>query len=94
MDFLVEGKKVVMTFSVQDVYQNTQFHKTHREFIQHVFKQHGYEVTKWNWDKDPDSSKWIHHPDGVQFMSSDRMVELYTEVHGIVGQNVRELHAT
>ena len=84
--------KVEVSFNHEDVYRNTANFKTHREYVQWLFKQKGYEVFKWNWDKDPDTGKWNSFPDGVEFEREDNTEkELRIVVRGTVGKNIRSL---
>lgn len=90
MDFVVDGKQVRMTFGVEDVYNNTANFENHRAYINHHFKAHGLEITKWNWDRNPDTGKWENFKDGVQFKSTDSQLDLRIEVIGTIGVNIKE----
>jgi len=86
-----DGDNVVMIFDVNDVYKNTAVFANHRDYIAHMFRLHGYEITKWNWDKNPENGKWEKYEDGLKFMSTDRQVDIAIEITGTVGKNIRRI---
>lgn len=88
------GAKVVVYFNQDDVFKHTCIFKTHREFVEYLFKKKGLQVTQWNWDKNPISGKWQRYADGIKFMACDIQGDknnLVYEVHGEVGVNLVEI---
>jgi hypothetical protein len=85
-------QRVIITFNTDDIFRNNYLFKNHREYVQYLFKQKGYEVTKWNWESD-ENGKWHPNKDGIQFKRTDSDWELRIEVTGIVGKNLRSLNA-
>ncbi len=98
-DFKVDGRKATLIFGVEDISQNSFLFKDHRQYIEHQFRQHGYEITKWNWDqnkdlpRDPETGNypWVKYEDGLSFMSTDRTVDMQLEVIGTEGVNIRRI---
>lgn len=84
-------ERIVFTFDENDVFTNTQFHKNHRDYIRWRFAQLGFAVTKWNWERNPLTNKWINDKTGIEFKRTDSDIQLRFEVSGIVGQNIRRL---
>jgi hypothetical protein len=99
VEFKVDGNKATLYMGVEDISKNSFLFKTHREYIAHQFKAHGFEITKWNWEQnkdlpvDPNTGNypWVNRPDGLDFKSTDRTVDLTMEITGTVGVNIRRI---
>lgn len=61
--------------------------KNHREYIEHLFKQVGVEVYRWNHNyKTLDTT----HPElGLVYLVNDSVIVPGVEVHALVGHNAR-----
>src|ERR1035438_7780806 len=80
-------EKIVLHFTEDDVFNNTKWFKSHREFVEAKFLQLGFKVTKWNWYRDF-MGRWIQDKDGIVFKKDDSVLELSIEITGIVGLNL------
>lgn len=88
-----DGREVVtVRFSPEDVYNMNGLYKTHREFIVHLFKEKGVEVTRYAHKyvgevEHPMVTEW-----GLLFTTMEQRIiqtdELY-EIHAIIGVNAR-----
>ena len=83
--------EIKFSFSALDVWNNIKYFKDHRAYVKHRFNEMGYEVTKWNWDKNPETGSWEKDEDGITFKKNDSDLDLTIEVTGVVGKNLRQI---
>lgn len=86
--------EIKFSFNAVDVWNNIKYFADHRAYVKYRFAQLGYEVTQWNWEKNPESGRWENNPNGIKFKKNDSDVDLSIEVSGIVGTNLRRLVIT
>lgn len=86
----VDGSKVVVRINTQDISTGTAFFKSHREYIEHRFKQLGYKITLWNWDR-RENGQWSKDERGISFKKTDSNIDMIFEVIGTIGKNIRRL---
>lgn len=92
-------KKLKQTHSVvtilvtdDDAFKYNHLYKSHRDFIEKLFKDKGLEVTRWNHDYN--SLTGAHPQLGLVYLANDSVIMPGLEVHGLVGHNVRTISAT
>ncbi len=93
------GSKIIVRITDEDISRNTAYFATHRQYVEHLFKQLGYIVTKWKYEEV--GEKWSseklkmvkdlkHNPDGIIMMRTDSDINPLVEFHGEVGVNLQE----
>lgn len=82
--------KSIVTVEVDEyaIHANVITFKTHRDFITHLFKERGYEVTQFGHKYAPNGSveKW-----GLVFERADSDIRTLVLVKGIIGENIRPI---
>lgn len=82
-DVIIDGNKVKIIVSKDDIFRNTCLFKSYRDYIKHLFATKGFIVTKWRSGKD-----------GIMFAASDSVLNMTIEITGIIGKNIRRIHAS
>jgi hypothetical protein len=64
--------------------------KTHREYVAHLFKQEGVEITRWSHNY---KTLGGQHPElGVVYLANDSVVMPKLEAHVLIGHNARYIN--
>lgn len=82
-----EGRKVhTVRFKPTDAFTKANLFKTHRAYVEYLFKEDGFEVTQHNhiYETDDKLTKC-----GLIYSLTDSVIEPMVEVHGIEGVNIR-----
>lgn len=70
---------------------NTLAFKTHRDYVNHLFKKEGIEITCWQHDYESLSGP---NPQlGVVFLANDSVIVPGMEAHVLIGHNARYINA-
>jgi hypothetical protein len=84
-----KGKTVVkVEIDEHSIFENTITFKTHREYVEYLFKKKGYKVTQFGHKYSPrgDIEKW-----GLVFERADSEVRTLIFANGIVGVNIQPI---
>ena len=87
---IIEGNVASFKFDAFDVYNNTKYFKTHRDYVRYRFQQMGLEVVKWNWEQ-AENGKWFPNEDGIKFKRMESDINVIIEVSGVIGKSLRRL---
>lgn len=83
------GRKVKVTFTPEDMFNATALFKNHRDFLQHLFKKEGIEVTQFHNEYHPDGTI---KKQGIVVGRTDSDLVPTVTVEATVGINAREIH--
>jgi hypothetical protein len=84
------GRKVVVTFTPEDMFNATALFKNHRDFLQHLFKKEGIEVTQFHNEYNADGTI---KKQGIQVGRTDSDLIPTVTVTAVVGVNAKEIHS-
>lgn len=86
-----EGRKVhTVRFNPTDAFTKASIFKKHRDYVEHLFNEAGYEVIQHHhmYETDTKLKKC-----GLIYSLTDSVIQPMVEVHGIVGISIREKSA-
>lgn len=81
--------KVTVTIIPSDVFTKNSLYRDHRHYVESLFKDKGYEVTRHNHTYSGDAVKDC----GLIYCRSDSDLDPRLEVIGIVGKSIKAINA-